>query len=46
MKLHRLTLQGVFIEGLRNAHIKRQLLTKNNALSFAKAFTIAMQLKP
>ena len=36
----------MFIEGMPNAYIKRQLLTKDNALSFADAFNIVMQLKP
>ena len=39
------TLRDIFIAGLRNAHIQRELLTKDNALSFADACTIAKQLE-
>ena len=33
------TLHDIFIAGLRNAHIQRELLTKDNALSFIDACT-------
>ena len=39
------TLRDIFIAGVRNAHIQRELLTKDNALSFADACTIAKQLE-
>ena len=39
------TLRDIFIAGLRNAHIQRELLTKDNDLSFADACTIAKQLE-